>query len=52
MANHQITDASLQTVDNPRHGYYVYVCINENGTGNTTVLRGTRITYTYATAGD
>ena len=50
--NHPITDASVQTVDNRRYGYFVYVCIAENGTGNTTAFRGTRITYTYATAGD
>jgi hypothetical protein len=51
-ASFPITDASLQTVSNGAYGYYVFVCFTENGAGNASVFRGSRVTYTYTHAGD
>ena len=51
VAGYPITGA-MQTVDNARHGYYVRMCLQYDGTGETPKYHGARITYTYTSAGD
>jgi hypothetical protein len=50
-ASYPITGA-MQTVDNARYGYYVRLCLQYDGTGTTPQYHGSRITYTYTSAGD
>ena len=50
-ASYPITGA-MQTVDNARHGYYIRMCLEYDGTGNNPQYHGARITYTYTSAGD
>jgi hypothetical protein len=50
-ASYPITGA-MQTADNARHGYYIRMCLQYDGSGSSPQYHGARITYTYTSAGD